>query len=485
MSSKQTDSLHLTFSFRLALLYTVFLAFSFSVLFSTTYQLVARMVATRDRDVIQAQLEQFRTLYAHGGVSAIANYFNQPINPGTSVFVRIVDRNNRVHFITVSHPLWNLLDHKMKEDQKPTANESRWDELAREESEGSWMVGTLRLNSTYFLQVGRNNTESKLVLVQFRRMGMRILFPALLLSLFGGWLAARSALAPLRALNKTIRNILQTGNLQQRVPEHTQRGELGTLSAMFNRILDKNEMLVQGSKDTLDNVAHDLRTPMTHLRNSAEHALQMAEPDPLIQREALADCMEESEHILQMLNALMDLAEASTGGMSLHPETIPLRELADEVIDLYSLVAEERNITLCNDVPTDLTVHADRLRVRQALTNLTDNAIKYGKEGGEVVLTGNSDQSQVSLSVRDNGCGIAGEDLDRIWDRLYRCEQSRATSGLGLGLSMVWAIAEAHGGTIDVQSLPGKGSTFSIHLSRSLNVEKKVSKANPNQKRKA
>ncbi len=466
MSSKQTDLLHLTLGFRLALLYTVFLAVSFAVLFATTYQLVARVAETRDRDVVQAQLEQFSTLYAHGGVSAIANYFNQPINPRTSVFVRIVDRNNQVRFITVSHPLWNLLDQKMKAGKKPAVNESRWDELAREESAGSWMVGTLRLNSTYYLQVGRNNTQSKLVLAQFRRMGMRILLPALLLSLLGGWLAARGALVPLRALNQTIRNILQTGDLQQRVPEDTQRGELGTLGAMFNRILDKNEMLVQGSKDTLDNVAHDLRTPMTHLRNSAEHALQMAEPDPIILREALADCMEESERILCMLNALMDLAEASTGGMALHPESVPLRELADEVVELYSLVAEERGIALRNDVPTYLTVQADRLRLRQALTNLVDNAIKYSPEESEVVLDGSSADSQVSLSVRDHGYGIAKADLDRIWDRLYRCEQSRATSGLGLGLSMVWAIAEAHGGTIDVRSQPGEGSTFTLHLPR-------------------
>lgn len=466
MSSRKTDSLHLTFSFRLAALSTVFLAVSFLALFAITYQLVSHVVQMRDRDVIKARTEQFNTLFKNGGVTAIANYFSQQIKPEESTFVRIVDRNNQVRFITVSTPLWNLLDQKINQGGKPSVNESRWDELAKEESESSWIVGTVQLNSNYFLQVGRNNTQSRLVLAHLRRTGIKILLPALLLSLFGGWLVARSALSPLRALVQTIRHILETGDQKRRVPPQDLRGELGALSSMFNRVLDRNEMLVQSSKETLDNVAHDLRTPMTHLRNSAENALQMAEPDPHIQREALADCMEESEHILHMLNTLMDLAEASVGSMNLHPESFSLRELADETIELYAIVAEERGIVLCNKVPSSLTVEADYMRLRQCLGNLIDNALKYSDDGSEVIVSGTSDETHVNVSVQDHGIGIAEENMERIWDRLYREETSRATPGLGLGLSIVWAIAEAHGGTIDVQSQPGEGSTFTLRLPR-------------------
>ncbi len=472
MSSKANDTLHITFGFRLALLYTAIMAVTVGILFAVTYQLVSHIVQERDHQVIKAQTAQFKAIFAQGGLPAINNYFSQQINPTEPVFVRILDSQNRVRFITVSHPLWNLLDQKVRQQKDPKRTEARWDELSREESEGSWIVGTIPLTPGYYLQVGRSNAESRLVLAHFRHIGLRILLPAIVLSLLVGWFMAHSALVPLRALVQTIRRILDTGDLRERVPASAQRGELGALGAMFNRVLDRNQMLVEGSRETLDNVAHDLRTPMTHLRNSAERALQQTEIDPRMQREALADCMEESERILQMLNVLMDLAEARVGGMTLHPDSFALRELVDEVIELYSIVAEDCGIQLKNDVPPHCTILADRNRLRQCIANLLDNALKYSPEESEVILSGRSNATTVEISVRDHGCGISEEDQGKIWDRLYRCERSRATPGLGLGLSMVWAIIEAHGGTVHVESRLNEGSTFIIQLPRKARVEK-------------
>jgi signal transduction histidine kinase len=314
------------------------------------------------------------------------------------------------------------------------------------------------------LQVGRNNTESRMVLSNFRKTAFNIFLPAVFFSLLVGWLVTRSALKPLHALIDTVRHILATGDLQRRVPAGAKRGELVELTSMFNRMLDQNEKLIRESRETLDNVAHDLRTPMTHLRNSAERALQLPENEADVMQDALADCVEESEQILHMLNALMDLAEANTGSLRLEREDVSLRELADEVIELYSLVAEERGIELKNEVPADVSVSADRLRLRQCVANLTDNALKYSPDGSVVTLSADTTDNQVELSVKDNGIGIDQEDIPRIWDRLYRAEQSRTTPGLGLGLSLVRAIIEAHGGTIDVASEPGHGSTFTLRL---------------------
>lgn len=463
MSSKENKPFRMAFSLRLALIYTIALCVSLAALFAVTYQLVRRVVENRDHAVIEAQTAQFKSLFQRGGVQAVASYFSQQISASPEQsFVRIVDDYNQVRFITASHQLWVLLDKKT--GRQPPSDRARWDELIREEAGGSWIVGTTPLAPGLYLQVGRSNTETRLVLSHFRKTALNIFLPAIVFSLLIGWLMTRSALAPLRALIDTVRHILTTGDLQRRVPARAKRGELTELTGMFNQMLDRNEKLIRSSRETLDNVAHDLRTPMTHLRNSAERALQLPQTDPSALQDSLADCVEESEQILHMLNALMDLAEANTGSMRLDREEIALRELADEVVELYTLVAEERRIQIQNDVPAWCTVTADRLRLRQCIANLVDNALKYSPDGSSVLISCISEDGTVSLSVQDQGAGIAKEDQPRIWERLYRAEQSRTTPGLGLGLSLVRAIIEAHGGTVAVQSEPGHGSIFTLHL---------------------
>jgi signal transduction histidine kinase len=182
--------------------------------------------------------------------------------------------------------------------------------------------------------------------------------------------------------------------------------------------------------------------------------------------------MEESEYILQLLNALMDLSEVQSGEMNLLPAHIALRELVDEVIELYAIVAEERGIAIHNNIPTYLTVEADRLRVRQCLANLIDNALKYSAAGTTVILSGESSDAGIELRISDQGCGITENEIDKIWDRLYRAEPSRATPGLGLGLSLVKAIVEAHGGKVSVESRPGEGSVFIFRLPRAPHNER-------------
>lgn len=462
MSSKENKPLRMSFSLRLALIYTVALCISLAALFAVTYQLVRRVVENRDHEVITAQTAQFKSLFERGGVQAISTYFSQQITASPEqAFVRIVDQNSQVRFITVSHQLWNLLDKKT--GGHPPSDQASWNELFRGETGSSWIVGTTPLAPGLYLQVGRSNTESRLVLANFRKTAINIFIPAVFFSLLVGWLMTRSALAPLRALIDTMRHIIETGDLRRRVPAGAKRGELVELTAMFNRMLDQNEKLIRQSRQTLDNVAHDLRTPMTHLRNSAERALQ-TDFDQTALQNALADCVEESEQILKMLNALMDLAEANTGSMRLTLEELSLRELTDEVTELYSLVAEERNIRFINEVPPWCTVSADRIRLRQCIANLVDNALKYSPDGSAVTLAGTSADGTVSVSVQDQGVGITEKDLPKIWDRLYRAEQSRTTPGLGLGLSLVRAIIEAHGGSVDVASEPSHGSTFTLRL---------------------
>jgi signal transduction histidine kinase len=202
---------------------------------------------------------------------------------------------------------------------------------------------------------------------------------------------------------------------------------------------------------------------MARLRGIAEVALQPGAA-PGAEREALADCIEESERVLNMLNTLMDITEAEAGMMKLEREPTDLADVAREVVELYEYVAEERHITVKTDLAAPCVANADRTRLRQVFANLLDNALKYTSEQGSVCVAVRAEPGAAVAAFRDSGMGIPPEELDKIWNRLYRGDKSRSQRGLGLGLSLVKAVVEAHGGRITVTSTVNQGSEFTVRL---------------------
>jgi signal transduction histidine kinase len=271
------------------------------------------------------------------------------------------------------------------------------------------------------------------------------------------------ALHPIRQLIDAFQRVITTGKMDARIAPGPTDDELSQLARLFNAMLEKNDTLIRGMREALDNVAHDLRTPLTRLRNTAERALQGGD-DVKVYRDALSDSLEESERVGLMLNTLMDISEAETGVMKLEKTNVKVSDLVATVVALYELVAEDKQIKVTVNVTQAIHCVADRGRLQQVLVNLLDNALKYTARGGAVEFSAEEQVNEIVIAVRDTGMGIAADELPRIWERLYRGDKSRTERGLGLGLSLVKAIVQAHGGRVEVASDPGKGSTFRVRL---------------------
>ncbi|MDE2291656.1 MAG: HAMP domain-containing protein, partial [Elusimicrobia bacterium] len=325
---------------------------------------------------------------------------SQRLLPAGAAFIRLLPRSGEPVTLAVPRARFDLSLIRPPAD----AGAPAWSRVPSRDDEDVLEAASLRLPDGSVLQAGTTTAPTEDVLERFRGIVALILLPVVLLAVLGGLLLTRRALAPLRGLIETVRAI-EAGSLDTRVKESGTGDELDELGVLFNRMLGQIARLVAGMREAVDDVAHDLRTPLTRLRGGAEVALR-APDDAAALREALADCVEESDAILAMLDGLLDVAEAEAGTMRLRAEPVDLSALAADVVDLYALTAEEKGVRLEAPPAGAPTVRGDRARLRRALANLVDNAVKYSPPGGSVSVSVTRDGDCAAVSVRDDGPGI-------------------------------------------------------------------------------
>ena len=431
------------FGLRLALWYAAVFSISSLVIILLAYALTARSLAARDHQILQSKVGEYAAAYARGGIPALTTVVRseQAVTP-ERLLVRVIGRG--IDAVVLSNP-------------------QGWDPAHVEFESAQLGDGTL-------VQVGKSS-ESRNELLARLRVSLVILTAVIFgIALLGGWLATESAMAPIRSLTDTVRQIVDTGAIKARVPLTQPRGTedaIDRLGVLFNAMLDRIERLVDGMRGSLDNVSHDLRTPLARLRGRAEQALSRP-PDLEQYRAALEECVEDTDHTLVMLDTLMDISEAESGTMALQRQPVDLHAIVERAVDLYRDVAEAKGVALTVVPPRDgaapLVVDGDRPRLEQVAANLIANAVKFTPGGGFVEVGVAAAGGSARLTVRDTGPGIPADEIPRVFDRLYRGDLSRAQRGLGLGLSLVRAIVQAHGGHVTVESQPGDGATFTVSL---------------------
>ncbi len=450
-----------TIGVQLALWYTAIFALSSVAIFAVAVLLLQTYLSGQDKDFIHGTVEKYQSRFDDDGFDAMMSEIREDLRaPGMgAVLIRVASRDNQTLFSDGER----LSEYDVASLDRQAPRENKWTRVVQRGDEDQLDIFTVRLRDGKILQVGKTTVQRNAPVERFVSIAAGVLVPVIAMGLLGGVALSARILRPLRSLISTVQAVTTTGRLGARVPVRGTRDELDELGLLFNRMLDRIELVVDGMKNALDNVAHDLRTPMTRLRNTAESALQPG-GRPGAQEEALADCLEQSDEALTMLKTLMDVSEAETGTLKLNRESLKVQDVVDGVLDLYGAVAEEKGVALEGACDAALLLNADRARLKQALANLIDNALKYTPPGGRVAVSAARVGAMVTIAVRDNGPGIPEGELPRIWDRLYRGNTAHGTPGLGLGLSLVQAIVRAHGGDVAVASRPANGSVFTLSL---------------------
>jgi len=426
---------------RVALLYVVLFAGSVSALLGFVYYATAGYLARQTDAAIADEVAELANRYREGGVHALARVIS---NKATANIAR------RSVYLLADENLDPIAGNITRWPEEAKPDESGWLEFTLTGAPGGpdpvrARVFLLGPDESFHLLIGRN------VLAQraFQRViGSAMIWGvgiAIALAILGGVVMSRTIARRLERINRTSREVM-AGNLQRRVPTRGANDEFDQLADNLNRMLDQIQYLMDSVRQVSDNIAHDLRTPLTRLRWRLERLAASDDPEGNLLEQAITD----ADGLLNTFHALLRIAEVESGSRQRFTE-VDLVDVVADVGELYEPVAASHEQSLTVDADERVSVRADRDLLFQALTNLVDNAVKYTPAGGTLTVGAHRTEDGAELIVADSGPGVPAEQREDVLQRFVRLEASRASPGSGLGLSLVAAVAHLHGGELRLE----------------------------------
>ncbi|MDZ7792186.1 MAG: HAMP domain-containing sensor histidine kinase [Spirochaetia bacterium] len=446
--------------------------FVFGIMFllSTTIPLILTLVFTfeslkeSNRSEIADKAAELRLEYEYGGLEAVikAVEIDNTMHFDRPYFIRVSDRESNSTIFSSIPKSWLGFNFAGLDDRS-VQNPDQFIVLRQPNIDYAIEIVTHRLSGDYILQVGSSNKMREHVIASSISIFLTVMIPFTILVLLLVWILSSSMLKPISSVVNAVQKVIHTGNYDQQIPVKRNSKEFDELVRLINKMFSKLNTLITNLKGTLENVAHDLRTPMTRIRTRAEVALQQQD-DPEEMRATLRTIVNEGETINSLLRLILDAAEAESGIVKIDAREFDLIAICREAVEVYQYVAEEKSVELYLKCPDKLIIRADPSRLQQAIGNLLDNAVKYTGQGTSVELEVTSTSEMVHLIIRDQGPGISENEIDDIWAPRYRLPRTEKSAGYGLGLTIVKAVADAHNGSVSVKNRSTKGAEFTFSL---------------------
>jgi signal transduction histidine kinase len=455
-----------TTTFKLTLVYlTIFALFAASLLGYFAWN-TRRLINEQITQIIDTEVSGLAEQFRIGGIGRLAIIIdNRSRRPGSNLYLLTTYQGQSL----AGNVGW-LTPGALDRDG---LMETRYRRLDDDEGpERHALVRVYVIQNLFRLLVGRDLEERERLYDVVMDAGRWSLAIVVVLGLAGGFFVTRRVLRRIDAMTGTAQTII-AGDLTGRLPMAGTGDELDRLAENLNAMLERIEALMHGLKEVSDNIAHDLKTPLTRLRNRAEQALRTAISDAEY-RAALESTIEESEGLIRTFNALLLIARAESGHARENMSDFDAAEVARDVAELYEPLADEKGLSVKIDAPQAVPMHGNRELISQALANLLDNAIKYAvppqapqPEGNaaaaEIVVGARNGRDRIELLVSDRGPGIPEADRQRAVERFVRLEQSRSAPGSGLGLSLAQAVARLHGGELELKdNHPGLATVIAL-----------------------